>query len=224
MFGLIGSISYSIGGWSGPLLIWYSVIPALAAIVTSARWSIFWVVAVLVHLLGLYTVHLLGFVEFDLSSDQNDILSCVSIIGFMSPIAYGEPHHIYERFENQTLRKLKRTNRELANARDRALEASLAEAGFLADMSHEFRTPLNAIIGYSELLLEDEPAEMEARDLKRIRQAGSHLLQLVNGLLDLSKSEAGRMEIECQPFILENLLDWREPFNLNSIRTRINCR
>lgn len=206
MFSLIGGISYTVGGWSGPLLIWYSVVPALAAMVTNARWSVFWIISVLTHLLGLYTVHLLGFVQSGLNADDRDILGCVSIIGFMTVLV--NLTHIYERFEQQTLRKLRRTNRELAGARDRALDASLAKTSFLANMSHEFRTPLNAIIGYSELMLEEEnPTEEMARDLKRIRQAGSHLLQLVNGLLDLSKIEAGKMEVECQPFSLEQLLE-----------------
>ena len=206
MFGLIAGGAYTVGGWSSPLLIWYALVPALAAMVTSARWSVFWIVVVLSHLLALFTEHLLGFVHNGLSTEERDILGCVSIIGFMTVLV--NLNHIYERFEQQTLRKLRRTNRELANARDRALDASLSKTSFLANMSHEFRTPLNAIIGYSELLLEEEdPSEQMARDLKRIRSAGSHLLQLVNGLLDLSKIEAGKMEIGCESFFLGQLLD-----------------
>ena len=62
-------------------------------------------------------------------------------------------------------------------------------------MSHELRTPLNAIIGYSEILLDDAEGDpVETRDLDRIREAGKHLLKLVNRILDLSRIEAGRME------------------------------
>lgn len=91
-----------------------------------------------------------------------------------------------------------RSRQELENARDEAQSANESKSQFLANMSHELRTPLNAVIMYSELLAE----ESEERnvpcfvpDLMRIRAAGKHLLELVNGVLDLSKIEAGKMEL-----------------------------
>jgi len=82
---------------------------------------------------------------------------------------------------------------ELTRAREQADAGSRAKSAFLANMSHELRTPMNAIIGYAELLLEEAEAD-DAQDLVRIRDAGRHLLELVNDVLDLSKVEAGRME------------------------------
>ena len=76
-------------------------------------------------------------------------------------------------------------------------------------MSHELRTPLNAIIGYSELLMEeaeDLGVETMAEDLKRITDSGSHLLNLINDILDISKIEAGRLELYISEFDLENTL------------------
>ena len=88
--------------------------------------------------------------------------------------------------------------REL-EAKSRELEvASRHKSEFLANMSHELRTPLNAIIGYSEMLQEearDQNAEGFVPDLQRINAAGKHLLELINGVLDLSKIEAGKMEL-----------------------------
>jgi signal transduction histidine kinase len=81
---------------------------------------------------------------------------------------------------------------ELSAALQTADDASKAKSAFLASMSHELRTPMNAIIGYAELLLEDAD-EQDAHDLGRIRDAGTHLLHLLNDVLDLSKVEAGRM-------------------------------
>jgi signal transduction histidine kinase len=98
---------------------------------------------------------------------------------------------------------------ELAAAKADAEHASRAKSNFLANMSHELRTPLNAVIGYSEILLEDAQAEGRQEltaDLKRINIAGQHLLSLVNNVLDLSKIEAGRMELETAPIELDRVL------------------
>jgi signal transduction histidine kinase len=75
-------------------------------------------------------------------------------------------------------------------------EASQHKSQFLANMSHELRTPLNAIIGVSEMLREDaEALKQHTEPLDRVLGAGRHLLALINGILDLSKIEAGRMEL-----------------------------
>jgi PAS domain S-box-containing protein len=87
---------------------------------------------------------------------------------------------------------------ELLQARRAAEEASQTKSRFLAHTSHELRTPLNAIIGYSEMLLEeveDNGDGTYSPDLQKIRQAGKHLLSLINEILDLSKIEAGKMEL-----------------------------
>ncbi|TAK10908.1 MAG: response regulator [Anaerolineae bacterium] len=93
--------------------------------------------------------------------------------------------------------------RDLSVARDQALDASRAKSTFLANMSHELRTPLNAIIGYSEMLLEDAQVsgynDMES-DLDRILVSSRHLLQLINDVLDLSKIEAGKMDVYLETF------------------------
>ena len=95
----------------------------------------------------------------------------------------------------------------LQNARDLAIQASRAKSEFLANMSHELRTPLNAIIGYSEMLEEqaqDHGQEGLTPDLQKIRGSGKHLLELIDGILDISKIEAGRMELYLETFsILE---------------------
>ena len=75
-------------------------------------------------------------------------------------------------------------------------------------MSHEFRTPLNAIIGYSDLILEDDDQidrKTLVEDIEKIRSSGEHLLEMVNQVLDLSKVEAGRMELDLNSFSLSKL-------------------
>ena len=90
------------------------------------------------------------------------------------------------------------------------MEATVAKSRFLANMSHELRTPLNAVIGITEMLMEDaeDSGDRSAREpLERIARAGKHLLQLINDVLDLSKIEAGKLEINYEPVALASLVD-----------------
>ena len=104
---------------------------------------------------------------------------------------------------NLTLeKKVHERTAELGSALMTAREASHAKSSFLAKMSHELRTPLNAIIGYSELLSEDSTSPAVKEDLDKILSAARHLLGLINDVLDLSKIEAGKMDLYIEPLDL----------------------
>lgn len=110
---------------------------------------------------------------------------------------------------NEMLAEIQLRDEEVTSARKEAEQANQRKSHFLANMSHELRTPLNAIVGYAELLTEDaaeEGRDKVVNDLARIRSAGTHLVALINDVLDLSKIEAGKLELTLESFKVLPLL------------------
>ncbi len=111
---------------------------------------------------------------------------------------------------NHLIERVSEHTKEMEQARQVAVAANSAKSQFLANMSHELRTPLHAIIGYSQLLLEDardSGCKDFVTDLDKIENAGTHLLSLVNDILDLSKIEAGEMKLEIEEFDIRSLIE-----------------
>jgi signal transduction histidine kinase len=140
-----------------------------------------------------------------LFSDQD--LAILSTIAAQTAVAI-ENANLYEKLREELFER-QRAAEELRKARDAAESANRAKSTFLANMSHELRTPLTGIIGYSELL------QREVRyfgydgmvpDLEKIHMAGNHLLALINDILDLSKIEAGKMQVYPEVFHLRALI------------------
>ena len=196
---------YFYGGVSSPFFGWLVVVPLLAFLYLD---SLKPRVTVLV-MIGIGTGAFLFVVAWSGAIPEHVPLRALSGIGIVSIVTaaiYVSLMALYYAFIVASQAELEREVRshwitadKLKAAKEEAESASLAKSNFLAGMSHELRTPLNAIIGYSEMLLEEpeiEEGEEQARqDLEKINASGKHLLAIISDVLDLSKIEAGKMEL-----------------------------
>ena len=229
---------YHYGGVSSPFLPWLLTVPLLAFFyLGSGVWQRCLVLGILaINLAVFYFVYSRGItvpVHVPLAR-----LSGIGIISTLSAAIYVSMMALYyanivasqSELEREVLRHLT-TARQLQDAKVEAERANKAKSEFLARMSHELRTPLNAVIGYSEMLLEDAEAagrEQQSGDIRKIHSAGKHLLTLVSDVLDLSKLEAGKMELynestELPAFVEGIVSDCRQVVEANGNQLIVDC-
>ena len=206
---------YFYGGVTSPTLPWVLVIPLLAFFYLGSSRSLRLIVMAMfaVNLAAFCGVYLLGYpIKSDLPVAAMQGLGLVSTIAAslyvaMMALYYAKIQASQTELEGE-MRQHMATAVALRQATEEAERAGTAKAEFLAKMSHELRTPLNAVIGYSQILLEDAEDEGDSEsiaDLNKIHTAGQHLLKLVNEVLDLSKIEAGKMELHMEQTDLAQL-------------------
>jgi signal transduction histidine kinase len=205
--------AYNYGGVSSPLLPWMIISLLLGFFYLSHRPVL--VIAMFSMSIGVFCLSYLrfGFPELVPLARLSTVgwLSILSATAYMSWMAifYANIMTMRSDLERESARHLA-TSIRLRQAKEAADAANRAKSIFLAKMSHEFRTPLNAVIGYSEILLEDADAacadEERITDLKRINNAGKHLLSLVTEMLDISKIESDCIDLNVETFDLNALL------------------
>jgi signal transduction histidine kinase len=207
---------YFYGGVTSPTLAWVLVIPLLAFFYLGSSKSLRLIVMTMFAAnLAIFS----GFYSFGYPVKNDLPIAAMQGLGLVSTIAasiyvammalyYAKIQASQTELESE-MRGHMATASELRRATEEAERAGAAKAEFLAKMSHELRTPLNAVIGYSQILLEDAADEEDVEsvaDLTKIHDAGQHLLKLVNEVLDLSKIEAGKMELDLEETHLAELI------------------
>lgn len=152
------------------------------------------------NLVGVYTIHM---EHIGLFAVTVEIVLLGLVLAYQFAQLQREKESIYSDFSEEKIRR-----EELAIAKAEADRANQAKSEFLSSMSHELRTPMNAILGFTQLMHYDEDLPRKyAYGVNETLKAGNHLLELINGVLDLAKVESGRIEMSLEPVDVQSVVD-----------------
>jgi signal transduction histidine kinase len=204
VFSLMQSLwisAWLLGGVGSPPTQWWVLGPVLATAVGGVRSGVAWTGANVIAAIAVLGVQLAGLVPLPYLYGGWTALGTLTAIGsylLMGAFLWANDG-LYRRLLDR-----------VRAAEEAEREANRAKSSFLANMSHELRTPLNAVLGYAELVAEDAAAlgqQGMVDDLGKAQRSGRHLLRLVNDILDLSKIEAGRLELALVDVDVEQLVE-----------------
>ena len=176
------------GGSNGPGVIWFIFTYLYIGLVLSGRWRVF---SVILHTLSIFVIFSIGYYRPDLIYTQSDVMMYFDLA--TSVVEVGFVCYIMTRFQSLLFEKENERAKEEAKKFE---DLNKSQNRFFSNMSHEIRTPINSILGLNEIILRQEDASDEIiKDARNIQGAGNMLLSLVNDILDISKIEAGKMDI-----------------------------
>ena len=217
-FSLIFSIVLGGGGLTSPLMLWLGMVPVPAIFLLGISSSLKWAVSVIFSILLLFGLTAAGWLPTEFHYERSHITwaavssLCVASSVFFLPL-------IYHLLNQRQLAEIEQRNTELEQARSELLASESHKDRFMAAVGHELRTPMNAILGFNDLLHQDEQLLVDDQEtVALISQSTRKLLKLINQILDFSQLQAGRLLLNMEPALLEEELQ----HVVNSIRPQLN--
>ncbi|NBS77309.1 MAG: response regulator [Betaproteobacteria bacterium] len=205
-FSLIYIVCMNTGGLASPQILWLGILPLPSLVLLGFKETFIWVAVVMSAIGSLFALTFFGYLPSDFAFKEQHLnwatisLMCVAANVFWVPV-------FYYVLNKQQLVSLKERNFEFEGSRQALLKSEAYKDEFVAAVGHELRTPMNAILGFNDVLLENmhlTPQELET--VRLIRQSTDKLLKLVNQILDFSQLQAGRLVLNPTPVKVSDAL------------------
>jgi signal transduction histidine kinase/ActR/RegA family two-component response regulator len=205
MWGILFN-AYHSGGVASPVMIWMGIVPILPLFTVSRRWSYAWLIISFISVVVIYWAQLLGLVPLSAGDSQQELALNAIMIGLLC-ITQVMLVLTYDSANAQNIRHIKRKNETLNTLSQDLQLANVHKDRFLATVSHEMRTPLNAIMGYLGLLrTTDNLPTIATSYVQGAQNSAAHLLTVINDLLDYSQIRQGKLIFTTQTVNLHHVL------------------
>ena len=203
---LFPAMFFTDGGAYGGMGYWFTLgIVFNFLMVEGAAFSVILVLQIIVILCCYWVAYLYPQLVVPIGSEANifiDILQSLIILGLVVGVIYRFQTKVYRK----ALHQIEKQNEELKRSEEKADKANQAKSDFLSNMSHEIRTPINAVIGMNEMILREAKEEQLLEYATAVQNSALALLSIINDVLDISKIEAGKIEISEARYELSSLL------------------
>ncbi|MFY7941135.1 MAG: hybrid sensor histidine kinase/response regulator [Burkholderiaceae bacterium] len=198
--------AYYTGGVASPVMVWIGIVPILPLFTVSRRWSYVWLVISFVFVVTVYVAQIQGLIPLNIGITQQELTLSALMIGLLC-ITQVMLVTTYDSANAQHIRSIERNNSTLKNLSQDLQQAHEHKDKFLATVSHEMRTPLNALMGYLGLLrTTDQLPAVASSYVQGAQNSAAHLLTVINDLLDFSQIQQGKLVLSPQTVNLAQVL------------------
>ena len=205
MWAILYNAYYS-GGVASPVMVWMGIVPILPLFTVSRRWSYAWLIVSFTAVISIYCAQLNGMIPMSADKSQHELALSAIMIGLLC-ITQVMLVITYDSANAQNIRHIKRKNETLNKLSQELQLANVHKDRFLATVSHEMRTPLNAIMGYLGLLRSsDDLPTIATSYVQGAQNSSAHLLTVINDLLDYSQIRQGKLVFTPQTVNLHQVL------------------